>query len=206
VVTFANWSIDGDLAVETFRFTPPEGAKRVEDSDLREAMKSPAHGLKGQAAPICVLPLLSGGQLNLAKLKGNIVVLDFWATWCPPCRKGLPILDEIASEYKDKGVQVYAINCNEAPAQVRQFVTSTNLQLPVAMDAGKTVGGRYSVQGIPQTVIIDKDGIVRCVHVGLPGNAKQAFMKTLDALLAGQDIAPDASQGDGEAVTSPGEQ
>jgi peroxiredoxin len=203
VLVFANWSIDTDLPDETFRFTPPQGAKRISASDLKDAMEHPAYGLKGEAAPAFVLRLLDGGQLNLASLKGSIVILDFWATWCPPCRQGLPILDEIARQYKDKGVRVFAINCNESPAEVRQFVTSTHLKLPVALDPGKTVGNRYSANAIPETIIIDRNGIVRSVHVGLRQDGGQSYRDALDALLAGKDVPTDASQKQGQISTEP---
>ncbi len=202
-LTFANWSIDTDLPAETFQFTPPEGAKRVSAQDLQNAMQYPAHALKGQPAPTFVLSLLDGGRLDLASLKGNIVILDFWATWCGPCRQGLPILDEIARQYKDKGVRIYAINCNESPAEVRQFVTSTQLKLPVALDPGKTVGNRYSANAIPETIIIDRNGIVRSVHIGLRQDGGQSYRDTLDALLAGKDVPTDASHKQGDISTEP---
>lgn len=203
VVSLANWTVDTNLPASTFRFAPPQGAKNFDFVRELEESKYPAYSLKGKAAPPMMLPLLGGGQLNLASLKGNVVVLDFWATWCPPCRKGLPILDEVAREYKDKGVRVFAINCAEAPAQVSQFATSTQLQLPIALDATKAVGQRYHQQAIPQTVIIDKNGIVQWVEVGLPGNAKQVYKATIEALLAGKDLVGNASSGaEGEVSIS----
>ncbi len=125
------------------------------------------HPLEGKPAPDILLPLMDGGTLDLAAHRGkDVVVLDFWATWCPPCVESLPALDALAKDYADKGVAVYAINQGEDPAEIAAFLRSGGLTLPVALDPGFATGRDYLVEAIPQTVIVGKDGLVKRVHVG----------------------------------------
>lgn len=184
IITFGNWTLDGTVPDETFRFVPPPSARRADE----EEMEFPAYGLKGKPAPLFVLNLVGDGRVSLTALKGKVVILDFWATWCPPCRKGLPILAEIAKEYKDKGVEFYAVNCHEPTNRVREFLSQSGLSMTVALDTDGAVGKRYFVEGIPQTVVIDKTGVVRVIHVGLPTDLRDRMHKDLDALLAGKSL------------------
>jgi len=178
IVTFelANWDVNPDLPPETFRFEPPEGAKQFSGEE--------EHPLSGKPAPAFTVDLLDGGKLDLATHKGkNVVVLDFWATWCGPCRIAMPVLVEVTNQYKDKGVAFYAVNVGEAPAAVRAFLKKSELSLAVALDSDGKVSELYKVQGIPQTVIIGKDGIVKQVHVGVAPNLEEQLKEDLEAAL-----------------------
>jgi peroxiredoxin len=130
----------------------------------------PAQALVGKPAPDFKLEDASGKAVALADLKGGVVVIDFWATWCPPCREELPHLDKLAADRAGDGVKVFAINLREDPDKVARFVSTTNLKLPVLFDFNGQVGEKYLVDGIPQTVIIDKQGNVRHVSVGWGGD------------------------------------
>ena len=141
--------------------------------------------MKGQPAADFSVDLLAGGKMQLAQHKGkDVVVLDFWATWCGPCVRALPSVAEIAAAYKDKGVVVYALNQQEEADVVKKFLESKKLALTVAMDAKGEAAKLYQVSGIPQTVIIGKDGNVAAVHVGYSPGLKEALSKEIDAALA----------------------
>ncbi len=129
------------------------------------------HPLEGKAAPSFTLQTLEGETLDLAALKGEkVILLDFWASWCPPCRKGLPVVAGIAREFEDRPVAVYGINVGESPDQARAFIEKSGLDLAVAADTDGAVASKYGVRGIPQTVVIGRDGIITDIHVGLSLN------------------------------------
>jgi thiol-disulfide isomerase/thioredoxin len=143
------------------------------------------HPLRGQPAPAFTLAALEGEPVNLDDPLGEqVIVLDFWASWCGPCREGLPVIAEVAAEYANKGVVTYAVNVGERPEDIRAFVQETRLKLPVLVDESTGISSKYGVEGIPQTVIIGRDGIVHEVHVGLSFNMGDALRGTLDTLLA----------------------
>lgn len=144
------------------------------------------HPLLGQAAPDFSLERLgdNDGLVTLSEHFGNeVVVLDFWATSCPPCREGLPILDDIAQEYADKDVVVYAVNIFEPEETVLAFVESINLKLDVLLDTYAETSDDYAVSYIPQTVIIDKEGIIQDIHVGVSSGFRYEITQKLDELL-----------------------
>jgi thiol-disulfide isomerase/thioredoxin len=185
---FEKWVIDPKLPEATFTFTVPEGAKRVET--LSEDEDAAATELIGKPAPEFVLALLDGGKAELAKHKGKeVVILDFWATWCGPCRALLPKVVAAAESLKARGVVLYAVNIEESPEEIREFLKETNLRAPVALDVESKVATRYMVTGIPQTVIIDKEGVVRVVHIGAEPNLGETLVRQVEAILAGKDPA-----------------
>ena len=98
----------------------------------------------------------------------EVVVMDFWATWCPPCIKGLPDLQDVHDEFGERGVRVLAVNVGEGLNQVQEFMDENVYRFAVAMDPERVISGLYGVGGIPQYVVIGKDGNVRHVDVGYP--------------------------------------
>jgi len=143
------------------------------------------NALVGKPAPDFKLDLLEGGKFELAAHKNtNIVILDFWATWCGPCRAALPILANIAEQYKSKGVILRPIDLREKPETVRDYLTRSELKLKVVLDPEGKTAQLFGVNGIPHTVIIGKDGIIQTVHVGYSPDMKQKFDEELDSLLA----------------------
>jgi thiol-disulfide isomerase/thioredoxin len=128
---------------------------------------------RGAPAPEFDLPLLDGGRVRLAEQRGHVVLLDFWATWCGPCRVELPAIAELRRRETD--VRVLAINTEGEHARddVRAFLAQNHLDLPVALDEGE-VAGRYHVDNIPEVVIVDARGAVAAVLRGYHNESELA--------------------------------
>jgi len=117
-------------------------------------------------APGFTLPQLNGQQIHLSDYRGKVVLLDFWATWCDPCREEVPHLVELQNRYRDRGLQIIGISMDDDAEPVRDFYRRFNMNYPVAMgDAttGEVYGG---VLGLPIAFLIDRDGRVYSKHIG----------------------------------------
>ncbi|MDR1586743.1 MAG: TlpA family protein disulfide reductase [Treponema sp.] len=112
------------------------------------------------------LPLLEGGRLKLSDLKGRPVFLNFWATWCGPCRSEMPSMEAVYKRLKDRGFGILAVNIGEDSEDVLPFMKRYKLSFPVALDTSSDVAVRYGIQAIPTTYIIDKRGLIVSRVVG----------------------------------------
>ncbi len=185
-IQFNQNMVNPPLTDEAFKFVPPANAKQVDSFRPQQNEPETPSPLIGKAAPEFELNLLDGGKLSLAKHKGKeVVLLDFWATWCGPCRKSLPILANVTEQFKDKGLVFYALNQRENAEAIKDFLGKQTFKLTVALDAEGKVGEAYGVEGIPQTVLIDKDGTVRAVHIGYDPALRVQLVKQIEDLLAG---------------------
>jgi peroxiredoxin len=140
----------------------------------------------GKPAPQLSLPQLGGGELALYNLQDEILVLDFFATWCPPCREELPALSRLSERYKERGVFFIGVDSIEredgGERSVARFVQKMQLPFPVVLDVGRVASNAYRVDAIPTTVFIDRRGVVRAVYQGAQSEATLAA--TLEDLLA----------------------
>jgi thiol-disulfide isomerase/thioredoxin len=119
----------------------------------------------GKPAAAFQLNDLAGSQVSLADFKGKVVLLDFWATWCGPCRATMPEVEKLQQEHPDDFV-LLAVNLGDSPEQVERYVKMQNLQSRVLLDPDSRTGVAYGVQSIPMQVIIDKEGILRHSQIG----------------------------------------
>jgi thiol-disulfide isomerase/thioredoxin len=133
---------------------------------------------------------VDGSRFDPATQNDKIVVLDFWASWCGPCRASLPVVAQICKEYADKGIVFRAVNVKEDPETIRTFLAEEPIDAAVVMDTEGTASAAYRVEAIPHTVIIGRDGIVQAVHVGAAEGMEAKLRKQLDALLEGKSLAP----------------
>jgi cytochrome c biogenesis protein CcmG, thiol:disulfide interchange protein DsbE len=138
---------------------------------------------KGQRAPEFALPTMRGQTVALSSLRGKVVLVDFWAQWCEPCKKELPQLDKLAKEYAGKGVVVLAVNIDKQRDNAARLVKQLGLSLDVLLDPAGSVAAAYDLPKMPTSFVVDKKGIVRYVNEGFEGPADvDRFKKELDEL------------------------
>lgn len=135
------------------------------------ARKEPLTGASGVAqinrpAADFTLPLFSGGNITLSSLRGNPVVLNFWASWCPPCREEAPTLEKIWQVYKDKDVTFIGVNIQDREADARAYIEEFGITYPNGPDIGGRITIDYGVSGIPVTFFVNREGRIVSRWVG----------------------------------------
>jgi peroxiredoxin len=121
---------------------------------------------EGALAPDFLLETLDEGDLRLSGLRGSPVVLNFWATWCEPCRKEMPLFVDAYDRYREEGVQIVAVNLQEGKTPVREFAADYGMKFTIGIDRDGEVGDQYRLLGLPTTFFIGGDGIIRSVYQG----------------------------------------
>lgn len=180
-----SWIVD-EIPDSELTFEAAEGLLKV----AQFQPPSPHMQLLGKPAPPFSLEFLDGGTFDLAETKGKeIVILDFWATWCGPCRQVMPVIEKVAEQFREKGVRLYAVNLQEDGKSVRRFLESQELDLTVLLDKQGSVATQYKADAIPQTVIIGRDGTVQVVHVGTYLDLEAELTNELTALTRGEKLA-----------------
>ena len=135
-------------------------------------LEATAAGLaSGQTAPAVDLPLLTssqdtGAKLSLAQLRGKVVYLDFWASWCGPCRMSFPQLEQLRQDLSPRGFEVLAVNVDEFKADALEFLEEIPVSYPVVRDGEGLTPRAYGILGMPTGYLIDRSGVVRLVHQG----------------------------------------
>ena len=130
------------------------------------------------------LPLLDGTEISLSGLKGKVVFLNFWATWCPPCRDEMPAMNSLYQKLKDQGFEMVAVNLGESRAAVNTFVNNYNLTFPVALDTRSLTGSLYGIRSIPTTYIINRRGLIVARLVGFIDWDTPDIITAFETLLA----------------------
>lgn len=120
----------------------------------------------GDIAPDFELANLDGEIISLSDLRGSPVLLNFWATWCPPCREEMPYLQQVYQEWSPKGLELLTVNIGESSSSVKGFLEANELSLPVLLDSTKEVADWYNITAIPVSLFIDEEGVIRVKIIG----------------------------------------
>lgn len=136
-----------------------------------------------QAAPDFTLKSMAGGNFNLAEQRGNIIIINFWASWCGPCRIEMPVLQELHNKYQDLGVAVWGVNVEQENQAGRDYIAEIGVDFPVFFDASNTVSAAYQVEAMPTTVIVDRHGKVRHVFRGYKKGYEKKYAKAIKQLI-----------------------
>lgn len=142
----------------------------------------------GDRAPDFALKDLRGGTVKLSSLRGKVVVLDFWASWCTPCKKELPALDALAQRWAKEGrkdIVVVAVNIDNDRSNAEKFLRAAKISasIRVLLDPGGSVAARYDLPTMPTSFVIDRKGIVRHVHAGYRAGDERRLAQEAESLL-----------------------
>ncbi len=141
----------------------------------------------GEIAPGCDAITQKTGAQGLETYRGKVIYLDFWATWCPPCRKSMPALNRLHNELASSGFEILAINVDEKQEDAEQYLRKYPVDYPIVFDPKANCPKTYQLKGMPSAYLIDRDGVIQEVHIGFrQGDIKQIRAKIM-ALLETED-------------------
>jgi thiol-disulfide isomerase/thioredoxin len=129
------------------------------------------------------LPLPDGTKITLSQLKGKVVFLNFWATWCGPCRSEMPSMEAVYQKLKGKGFEIVAVNLGESKDKVSGFMNEYKLNFPSVLDERQITGSQYNIRAIPTTYIIDRRGLIIARLVGSVNWNTPKIIAALEAVL-----------------------
>ena len=155
----------------------------IKQSLLAVVLMSSSFGLAAEAAPDFTLKSRSGENLRLEEQRGNIVLVNFWASWCGPCREELPKMEALQQSYQDLGFTVLAVNVDDHPSKADVLLDDVQVTFPVLYDTQGKVSEQYDVSAMPTTVIIDRDGNARLTHKGYKSGDEHKYEKAIKVLL-----------------------
>jgi peroxiredoxin len=135
------------------------------------------------AAPDFTLHAMDGPNLRLKEQRGRVVMVNFWATWCGPCRQEMPQLNRLFEKYRASGFVLLGVNVDDDSSKAREVASKLGVTFPVLLDTDKTVSKLYDLSTMPSTVIIDRDGKVRYVHRGYLTGYEDNYEKQIRELL-----------------------
>ncbi|MBS4173322.1 thiol-disulfide oxidoreductase ResA [Bacillus sp. FJAT-49736] len=136
----------------------------------------------GDKAPDFLLKDMKGNTHRLSDYKGKGVFLNFWGTYCPPCKSEMPYMDEVYKTYKNKGVEILAVNVGESNFIVNKFVKQYKLSFPILIDKDRDVQSVYGVDALPHSVLIGPDGKVKQVIIGNENLTKKDFVRFMESI------------------------
>jgi DsbE subfamily thiol:disulfide oxidoreductase len=137
----------------------------------------------GAPAPAFQLGSADGRAVDLAQLKGKVVMINFWASWCGPCRKEMPILEQLNKQYRGKGLTLIGVNVEPDSKAAMNWLKETPVSFPILFDTDSRVSKLYQVAGMPNTVIVDRKGTVRYIHRGYQAGAENEYLDQIRQLI-----------------------
>jgi peroxiredoxin len=140
-------------------------------------------GIKQSAAPDFTLKSVEGENLKLSEYRGEVVLINFWASWCGPCRQEMPVLSELHNKYKALGFTVLGVNVEEDSSKARKLLRELPVSFPVLLDNESVVSKQYDVVAMPSTVLVDRDGNMRYLHKGYKPGLEDVYLQQVRDLL-----------------------
>jgi thiol-disulfide isomerase/thioredoxin len=160
--------------------------RRLAAAWLLSILATPAFAVEAgmPAPPLSLAALAEGGApVAMAALKGSVVYVDFWASWCVPCRLSMPALDEIYRKNKARGFAVVGVNKDATPAEAQRFLAKVPVSFPLVRDPSDAAAKGFDVKAMPSGYLVDRKGVVRQVHRGFTAQTRAALEKEIDSLL-----------------------
>lgn len=142
----------------------------------------PALALDTGPAPKLSLPT-KDGKISLSELRGKVVLLDFWASWCGPCRQSFPWMNEMQGKYENQGFEVVAVNVDQKPEAAAEFLSQIPAAFTVAYDPEGKTPEAYEVMGMPSAYLIDRNGHIHSQHIGFHNDNKETYEAAIRSLL-----------------------
>jgi len=139
--------------------------------------------LVGKPAPDFALKSATGENMRLSEYRGDVVMINFWATWCGPCRQEMPLLDDLYNRYERVGFRLLGVNIDDDSRRAMQMIEELGVNFPVLFDEQKEVSKLYEVGAMPVTLLVDREGIVRYVHLGYKPGYEEYYLTQIRSLL-----------------------
>ena len=136
-----------------------------------------------EPAPDFTLSARGGGQVSLSQFKGQVVMINFWATWCGPCRQEMPLLESIYKKYNKMGFVLLGVNVEPDPKAAEEWLKEVPVSFPILYDTDSKVSRLYKVNGMPSTVFIDRNGRLRVVHRGYKPGDENEYLNHVRTLI-----------------------
>jgi cytochrome c biogenesis protein CcmG, thiol:disulfide interchange protein DsbE len=144
---------------------------------------APGVAERDRQAPDLRLPAANGNLVSLADLRGKVVLVDFWASWCAPCRQSFPALNALFDDLHDRGLQVVAVNVDQERKDADAFLTGRPHTIDVVFDPSGKSAKAFDLQGMPTSFLIGRDGTIRFVHTGFNDKVLAAYRREISQLL-----------------------
>lgn len=139
----------------------------------------------GHKAPQCALaPVREGQRIDLQQYRGKVVYVDFWASWCGPCAQSFPFMNNLQRDLRGRGLQVVGVNLDEEPEDAQSFLARRPAQFTIAMDGDRTCARNFGVKAMPSSYLVDRNGVVRHVHLGFRAGEAEQLRNVVEQLLA----------------------
>ena len=137
-----------------------------------------------EVAPDFTLKSIDGTNTRLKEYRGQVVLINFWASWCGPCRQEMPLLERIDARYKDAGFTVLGVNVEGKPGPAKEVAMKAGVSFPVLVDEGQKVSEMYDLESMPSSVILDRDGVIRYVHRGYKPGDEAKYLEVVKQLIS----------------------
>ena len=141
-----------------------------------------AEEIQGKA-PDFTLKSRSGDNVKLSELRGKVILINFWASWCGPCRQEMPVLDQLYQRYRSLDFTILGVNVEENSDAAKSLLKDISVSFPILFDSANNVSKLYKVKGMPSTILVDRDGNMRYMYMGYQHGYEQEYQKQVRALI-----------------------